>query len=288
MGNKVFANGNEIASKSSDVKVTAAFPDVCLTPPPPPAGPLPVPYPDSSFAKDMQSGSSSVKIGDGEVMLKDHSFFKTSPLGDEAATNGQGANVITHGITGKTYFRAWSFDVKVEGENADRHLDLTTSNHQGAQPAGEAAPLPGSSTAATAPKCPPHTWEREKEKKPRTTEQKIKSLDKKGSKDIGAAYNACLAKKYQGQGKAVEVSVKFKCKECGAQQEVDLIVDGEAKECKAGNQAAKKRQVLNYKAISEQLLSGASSVAFQTAANAASEAPHVSAWGGNSAHEPCP
>jgi hypothetical protein len=37
--------------------------------------------------------------------------------------------VITHTITGKTYFIAWSMDVKFEGKNVDRHMDLTTSNH---------------------------------------------------------------------------------------------------------------------------------------------------------------
>ena len=62
-------------------------------------------------------------------MLKDQSFYKTSPLGDEAATNGQGAGVMTHVITGKTYFIAWSMDVKFEGLNVDRHMDMTTSNH---------------------------------------------------------------------------------------------------------------------------------------------------------------
>ncbi len=62
-------------------------------------------------------------------MLKDSSFYKSSPLGDEAATKGQGAGVVTHGITGKTYFVTWSMDVKFEGENVDRHTDMTTSNH---------------------------------------------------------------------------------------------------------------------------------------------------------------
>jgi len=109
--------------------VIASFPDVCLTPPPPPTGPIPVPYPDTSFSKDMKSGSKTVKIKGQEVMLKDQSFYKTSPLGDEAATNGQGAGVITHVITGKTYFVAWSMDVKFEGQNVDRHTDITRSNH---------------------------------------------------------------------------------------------------------------------------------------------------------------
>lgn len=140
MSNEVFANGNEIACKSGDAKVIAAFPDVCLTPPSPPAGPIPVPYPDTSFSKDTQNGSKTVKINGKEVMLKDQSFYKTAPLGDEAATNSLGASVVTHVITGKTYFAAWSMDVKFEGLNVDRHLDLTTSNH--ASYPGSTPPFP--------------------------------------------------------------------------------------------------------------------------------------------------
>src|SRR5579872_355636 len=136
----VFANGLAIACKTGDSKVIAAFPDVCLTPPPPPAGPIPVPYPDTSFSKDMQSGSKTVQIGGDEVMLKDQSFYKTSPLGDEAATNSQGASVVTHVITGKTYFAAWSMDVKFEDSNVDRFTDLTTSNH--ASDPGSTPPFP--------------------------------------------------------------------------------------------------------------------------------------------------
>jgi hypothetical protein len=37
--------------------------------------------------------------------------------------------VITHKNMGKVYFNAWSMDVKFEGENVVRHLDLTTHNH---------------------------------------------------------------------------------------------------------------------------------------------------------------
>ncbi|WDH32964.1 DUF4150 domain-containing protein [Pseudomonas chlororaphis] len=129
MGCKVYANGDEIACKAGDGKVIAAFPDVCLTPPAPPAGPIPVPYPDTSFSKDMKKGSKTVKIKRKEVMLKDLSYYKTSPLGDETATKSQGAGVITHVITGKTYFVSWSMDVLFEGQNVDRHTDITTSNH---------------------------------------------------------------------------------------------------------------------------------------------------------------
>jgi hypothetical protein len=165
MACNVFANGDEVSCKAGGGKVIAAFPDVCLTPPPPPTGPLPVPYADSSFSKDMKNGSRSVKIGRKEVMLKDVSFYKTSPLGDEAATRNQGAGIITHVITGKTYFVSWSMDVLIEGKNADRHTDMTTSNH--ASPMANAQ-VPMSNVSSMSPaskeelcqcckKSPPHS-----------------------------------------------------------------------------------------------------------------------------------
>ena len=130
MGCEVYANGDEIACKAGDGKVIAAFPDVCLTPPSPPAGPIPVPYPDTSFSKDMQSGSKTVMIKDQEVMLKDSSFYQTSPLGDEAATNGLGAGVITHVITGKTYLRGVVDGRTIRGDRMSIGIrTLTTSNH---------------------------------------------------------------------------------------------------------------------------------------------------------------
>jgi len=150
MGCDVFANGNEIACKKGGNKVIAEFPDVCLSPPSPPAGPIPVPYPNSSFSKDMKNGSKKVKIKGGEVMLKDKSFYKTSPLGNEAATKSFGANVISHNITGKTYFVAWSMDVKFEGKNVDRHIDMTTSNHMSPGGTGPTGVSMGSASMTTA------------------------------------------------------------------------------------------------------------------------------------------
>ena len=44
MGCDVYANGDEVACKAGDGKVIAAFPDVCLSPPSPPAGPVPTPH----------------------------------------------------------------------------------------------------------------------------------------------------------------------------------------------------------------------------------------------------
>ena len=129
MGNEVFANGREVSCKAADGKSICAFPDVCFTPPENPATPpgVPIPYPNTGMAKDTTSGTKKVKITGKEVMLKNKSYFKKS-TGDEpgcAAKKG----VITSTNRGKVYFNSWSMDVKFEGENVVRHLDLTTHNH---------------------------------------------------------------------------------------------------------------------------------------------------------------
>ncbi len=128
MGKNVYANGMEISGKAADNQSISALPDVCLSPPSPPAGPIPIPYPNFSQASDTTNGTSTVKIGGKEAGQKDKSYYGTSK-GDEAATKGLGMGVVTHTIQGKTYFAAWSMDVKLEGENAPRFMDLTTHNH---------------------------------------------------------------------------------------------------------------------------------------------------------------
>lgn len=140
MANNVFANGRELACKAGSGKTICAFPDTCFTPPENPATPpgVPVPYPNTGFASDTTKGSKNVKISDKEIMLKNKSYFKTS-VGDEAGCAAK-KGVITSKNKGKVYFKAWSMDVKVEGENVDRHLDLTTNNH--ACEPGDTPPYP--------------------------------------------------------------------------------------------------------------------------------------------------
>jgi hypothetical protein len=125
---KVYANGREVSGKATSHQVIAAMPDVCMSPPPPPAGPVPIPYPNSAKASDTSDGSKTVKIGGKEVSLKGKSKYKKT-TGDEAATRNFGAGVVSHNITGALLHEAGSFDVKIEGCGAVRHLDLTTGNH---------------------------------------------------------------------------------------------------------------------------------------------------------------
>lgn len=124
----VYANGMEISAKKDANKSICAMLDVCLSPPSPPAGPMPLPYPNTSDASKTADGSKTVKIGGQEVGLKNESNYKSSN-GDEAATRGLGMGVVTHTIQGKTKHAAWSFDVKIEGANTIRNMDLTTHNH---------------------------------------------------------------------------------------------------------------------------------------------------------------
>lgn len=140
MANDVFANGREIACKAGSGKSVAAFPDVCFTPPQTPATPpgAPVPYPNTGFESDTANGSKKVKISKKEVLLRNSSYFKKS-VGDEAGCAPK-KNVITSVNRGKIYFIAWSMDVKVEGKNVVRHLDLTTHNHASAP--GATPPFP--------------------------------------------------------------------------------------------------------------------------------------------------
>lgn len=126
MANQVFANDLEIACKAAEGASKACFPDVCLTPPSPPAGWIPVPYVNTTYAKDTANASKTVFITNKPVMLKDYSYFKTSN-GNEPSDGPKG--VITGAKKGKAYFRTWSMNVKVEGYNVTRHTDLMTHNH---------------------------------------------------------------------------------------------------------------------------------------------------------------
>jgi hypothetical protein len=152
MGNEVYANNMEVSCKAASGKAVAAFPDVCFTPPQTPATPpgVPIPYPNTGMASDCADGSRTVKISGQEVMLKNKSYFKKSS-GDEAGCAPK-KGVITSKNMGKVYFTAWSMDVKVEGENVVRHLDLSTHNH--ASTPGQTPPWPYADAMATSPDNP--------------------------------------------------------------------------------------------------------------------------------------
>ncbi|MEZ4302597.1 MAG: PAAR-like domain-containing protein [Polyangiaceae bacterium] len=121
----VYANDRSISCKAGIGSSRAAFPDPCWTPPQ--TSPVVVPYPNTAHTKDLTEGSKTVFIQGTEVAKKDVSYFATS-VGDAPATNSCGQGVATGVILGKAYFYSWSPDVKAEGLNVCRHLDMMGHN----------------------------------------------------------------------------------------------------------------------------------------------------------------
>jgi len=171
----VFANGMEVSAKKSDNQSIAAMPDICLSPPSPPAGPIPIPYPNFSQASDTSDGTKAVKLGGQEAGIKNESNYKTSK-GDEAATRTLGMGTVTHTIQGKTKFAAWSMDVKFEGSNVPRFGDITTHNHMNPANSGSQTASIASPDAGVPPKT--DCEELEDENSDARTELKNKTKDK--------------------------------------------------------------------------------------------------------------
>jgi len=102
---------------------TATLPDVCKTPSP--GGPVPIPYPNFADQGSLDKGSTTV-FAKGKMIATKGSEY-TNSMGDEAGTAG--------GVTSSTFKKetAWitySFDVKVDGQNACRHTDKKFHNHK--------------------------------------------------------------------------------------------------------------------------------------------------------------
>jgi hypothetical protein len=114
----VLVNHLTVVHKKSDGVVTAT-PDVCLTP----SGPVPVPYVNVAFSKDLFNQATTV-YADGEgIALKD-SVFLTS-TGDEPGTAG---GVISGVNKGKAIFINFSMDTFAEGRNVCRLTDAMLNN----------------------------------------------------------------------------------------------------------------------------------------------------------------
>jgi hypothetical protein len=108
--------------------ITSAFPDVCKTPAPP-APPIPIPYPNIAKSSDTAQGASTVNCDGNPVCVKDSNFMVST--GDEA---GSLLGVASNKIKGKAEFVNFSFDVKFEGKNVPRAMDLMLHNDKNTPP----------------------------------------------------------------------------------------------------------------------------------------------------------
>ena len=127
MGVTVGVNNLSVVHKSSS-GVTIAFPDVCKTPIPP-AGPVPIPYPNIAKSSDTAKGTKKVKCDGNPVCVKDSNF--STSVGDEP---GSAKGVASSKTKGKAEFILYSMDVKFEGKNVARAFDLMLHNDKNTPP----------------------------------------------------------------------------------------------------------------------------------------------------------
>ncbi|MCX4242249.1 DUF4150 domain-containing protein [Paraliomyxa miuraensis] len=140
MGVTVGANFMSVVHKDSG-GVTIAFPDVCKTPSPP----VPIPYPNVAQSSDSAKTAKKVKA-DGQPLCTKDSNFSTS-TGDEA---GSLKGVASSKVKGKAEFVNYSMDVKAEGKNVPRALDMMLHNDKNTPPVpllqGPVVVIPGTET----------------------------------------------------------------------------------------------------------------------------------------------
>ena len=124
MGISIKINGNTLVHKGTTGTATNTMPDFCKTPSP--GGPVPVPYPKIiSLSKDLQNGTTTVKVDGGNMAATKESDFSRC-VGDEAGTAG-GVKSSTNMKEAK--WLLYSFDVKMDGKGACRKTDKMTMNH---------------------------------------------------------------------------------------------------------------------------------------------------------------
>ncbi len=123
MPSDILVNSLGLTYKSTIGMSIATLPDVCKTPSP--AGPVPIPYPNFADQSSLDKGTKTVMAKGNMIAIKGSEYSMST--GDEPGTAG--------GVTSSTFKKetAWitySFDVKMDGENACRHTDKMFHNHK--------------------------------------------------------------------------------------------------------------------------------------------------------------
>jgi hypothetical protein len=121
---KVNGTSNSLVHKGSNGVSMATIPDVCKTPTP--GGPVPLPYPNISQSATLAKGTTTVKADGGMMIAIKGSEFSLS--------NGDNPGVAG-GVKSSTFMKEstwilYSFDVKMDGENACRLSDKKFQNHE--------------------------------------------------------------------------------------------------------------------------------------------------------------
>jgi len=132
---KVNGMMNGLVHKGDAWLSVATIPDICKTPTP--GGPVPMPYPNIAQANTLTGGTTTVKVDGGQMAAIKGSKFAMS-TGDEPGTlGGVKSNVFKQAATWLLY----SFDVKLDGENACRFSDKMFHNNENTVNAAGVLPI---------------------------------------------------------------------------------------------------------------------------------------------------
>jgi hypothetical protein len=123
MPSHIIVNSLGLTYKSTIGLSTATLPDVCKTPTP--GGPVPIPYPNFADQGSLDKGTTTVKAKGKMIAIKGSEYSMSS--GDEAGTVG---GVTSNTFKKETTWITYSFDVKMDGQNACRHTDKKFHNHK--------------------------------------------------------------------------------------------------------------------------------------------------------------
>ena len=85
-GSETFIDPDTVFEPYDDESIST-IPDECLSPPSPPAGPVPIPYPNIPSASDAAQGAKKTKIDSKTPMTKGSGVSKSS--GDESGVTQQ-------------------------------------------------------------------------------------------------------------------------------------------------------------------------------------------------------
>lgn len=123
-----------------------AFPDVCLTPMPPPVGTVPVPYPNTAMISQAKKTSKKVKFAGKPVVTKKSEMSRS--MGDEPGTN---KGVMSGQNMGPCRFMMGSTKVKVEGSPVTHLTSITAHNGMNANNPAGAVVAPGQTKVIVSP-----------------------------------------------------------------------------------------------------------------------------------------
>ncbi len=117
----VYANTRSVVHKGDSLTNVCAIPDVCKTPTP--GGPIPIPYINVAFNRNLTKGTKKVRIAGNPIAIA-KSKLSTS-TGDEPGTLG---GIVSGKFKGKMAWGTSSMNVKAEGKGVVRFMDITLHN----------------------------------------------------------------------------------------------------------------------------------------------------------------